>query len=82
MPENVPKQENLPAGGLQGLNSFGRIGYGGPCPPPGNPHRYFFRLYAMDTTLSLKAGASKGKVLAAAKGHILGEAQVMGRFKR
>lgn len=82
VPENVPKQGSVPAGGLQGLNSFGHIGYGGPCPPPGNPHHYYFRLYAMDTTLSLKAGASKGEVLAAAKGHILGEAHLMGRFGR
>ncbi len=82
MPENVPMQETLPTGGLQGLNSFGHIGYGGPCPPPGNPHHYFFRLYALDTTLSLKAGASKAEVLGAAKGHFLGEAQLMGRFKR
>jgi len=82
MPENAPKQERIPGGGRQGLNSFGHAGYGGPCPPPGKAHRYFFRLYALDTMLSLKPGASKEDVLAAAKGHILGEAQLMGRFKR
>lgn len=82
MPENVPKQGDVPGGGLQGLNSFGHIGYGGPCPPPGNPHHYFFRLYALDTMLSLKAGASKQDVLNAAKGHMLGQAHWMGLFAR
>jgi len=82
MPENVPKQDPLAGGGRQGLNSFGRIGYGGPCPPPGNAHRYFFRLYALDSLLSLKPGAARQDVLDAAKGHILGEIQLMGRFKR
>ncbi len=82
MDENMPKQAELPGGGLQGQNSFGRMGYGGPCPPPGNAHRYFFRLYALDTLLSLEPGAAKEDVLAAAKGHIVGEARLMGRFKR
>lgn len=82
MYENTPKQGELPNGGLQGMNSFGSVGYGGPCPPPGRAHRYFFRLYALDSVLDLKAGAAKAGVLAALKGHILGEAQLMGRFKR
>lgn len=80
--ENVPKAERVPGGGVQGRNSFGRIGYGGPCPPPGKAHRYYFKLYALDTLLHLRAGAEKAKVLAAAQGHVLGEAQIMGRFKR
>ena len=79
---NRPKGDTLPGGGLQGTTSFGSAGYGGPCPPPGPAHRYFFRLYALDTVLSLKAGAAKREVLAAMKGHILAEAQLMGRFKR
>ena len=82
MDENQPKQTQLPNGGLQGLSSFGRVGYGGPCPPPGPAHRYFFRLYALDTVLSLEPGAGKQQVLDAMKGHILGQAQLMGRFKR
>jgi len=82
MDENTPKQGELPNGGFQGTSSFGSVGYGGPCPPPGRAHRYFFRLYALDTVLALKAGATKAGVLAALKGHILGEAQLMGRFKR
>ena len=82
MNENTPKQGELPTGGMQGTSSFGSVGYGGPCPPPGKAHRYFFRLYALDTVLNLQAGAHKSEVLAALKGHVLGEAQLMGRFKR
>jgi Raf kinase inhibitor-like YbhB/YbcL family protein len=82
MEENVPKQDELANGGLQGLTSFGSVGYGGPCPPPGKAHRYFFRLYALDTVLSLKTGATREDVVAALKGHTLGEAQLMGRYKR
>jgi Raf kinase inhibitor-like YbhB/YbcL family protein len=82
MEENAPKQDELTNGGLQGMTSFGSVGYGGPCPPPGKPHRYFFKLYALDTMLSLKPGASREEVVTALKGHTLGEAQLMGRFKR
>lgn len=82
MPENVAKQDHVPGGGLQGVNSFGHAGYGGPCPPPGSAHRYFFRLYALDTVLNLKPGADRQEVLAAAKGHVLGKTHLMGRFKR
>ncbi|MEJ2009812.1 MAG: YbhB/YbcL family Raf kinase inhibitor-like protein [Acidobacteriota bacterium] len=82
IPENVPKQDELPGGGLQGLNSFGKVGYGGPCPPPGKAHRYFFHLYALDTMLSLKAGAGKQEVLDAAKGHVRARTELMGRFGR
>ena len=77
-----PKGGNLPGGGLQGITSFGSAGYGGPCPPPGPAHRYFFRLYALDTMLSLKPAAAKQDVLRAMKGHILAKAELMGRFKR
>jgi len=80
--EGVAKQEQLPNGARQGRNDFGKIGYGGPCPPPGNPHRYFFKLYALDTKLNLKAGASKADVERAMKGHILGQAELMGRYGR
>jgi len=82
MEENTPKQDELSNGGLQGTTSFGSVGYGGPCPPPGKAHRYFFRLYALDAVLNLQAGATKADVLAALKGHVVGEAQLMGRFKR
>ncbi|HET7212259.1 MAG TPA: YbhB/YbcL family Raf kinase inhibitor-like protein [Terriglobia bacterium] len=82
MAENTPEQGELANGGLQGTSSFGSVGYGGPCPPPGKAHRYFFRLYALDTLLDLKAGANSPDVLAAMQGHVMGEAQLMGRFKR
>jgi Raf kinase inhibitor-like YbhB/YbcL family protein len=80
--ENVSKAEELPGGGRQGRNDFRRVGYGGPCPPPGKPHRYFFKLYALDSKLNLKPGATKGEVEAAMKGHILQQADLIGKFKR
>ena len=80
--EGVPAKEVVLDGALQGLNDFKRIGYGGPCPPPGKPHRYFFKLYALDKVLDLKARATKAHVSDACKGHILAEAQLMGLFGR
>ena len=79
--EAIPADEQLKDGSLQGRNSGGSIGYGGPCPPSGT-HRYFFKLYALDTLLSLKAGASKEALLKAMDGHILGHTQLMGTFSR
>ena len=81
LPEGVPKQEQA-ANGAQGKNSSGKIGYGGPCPPPGKPHRYFFKLYALDSKLSLKPGARKPEVEAAMKGHVLAQAELMGKYGR
>lgn len=80
--EGVAKQEQLTDGGLQGRNDFRKIGYGGPCPPPGKPHRYYFKLYALDTKLELNAGSSKADVESAMKGHVLAEAELIGRFGR
>ena len=80
--ENVSKVDELPGGGRQGRNDFKRIGYGGPCPPPGKPHRYFFKLYAVDRKLDLKAGASKQEVEQALQGHTLAKAELMGKYKR
>ncbi len=82
LPEGIPPKDSLPDGTRQGLNDFRRIGYGGPCPPPGKPHRYFFKLYALDTMLSMKPKATKVEVLAACKNHVLAEAQLMGRYAR
>ncbi len=81
LPEGVPK-EGETRYGKQGLNDFGRIGYGGPCPPPGKPHRYFFKLYALDTVLNLKPGLKRGEVLAAIKGHVIAQAELMGTYGR
>ena len=80
--ENVAKQEELPNGARQGRNDFRRIGYGGPCPPPGPAHRYFFKLYALDQKLGLKAGATKADVEKAMKGHVLAQGELMGRYGR
>jgi hypothetical protein len=68
--------------GIDGKNSWGKTGYGGPCPPKGKSHRYFFKLYALDTALSLPTGASKAEVEKAMQGHILGQGQLMGRYAR
>lgn len=80
--EGVAKQDQLASGARQGRNDFGKIGYGGPCPPAGNPHRYFFKLYALDAKLGLKAGATKAEVERAMKGHILAQAELMGTYGR
>jgi len=83
LPEGVPKVGELTGGGgRQGTNDFPKIGYGGPCPPPGKPHRYFFKLYALDTKLNLKAGASKQDVEQSMQNHILGKAELMGKYGR
>ncbi len=81
LPEGVPKTDSA-AGAVQGRNDFGKIGYGGPCPPPGKPHRYFFKLYALDSTLDLKAGAKKPEVEKAMQGHILAQSELMGTYQR
>ena len=80
--EGVRKDEQLPDGTLQGRNDFRKIGYNGPCPPPGKPHRYFFKLYALDTKLSLKAGSTKSEVESAMQGHILAQGEWLGRYGR
>lgn len=79
--ENITKSADPPSGGKQGINDFGKAGYGGPC-PPGGTHRYFFRLYALDAVLGLPAGTGKQKLLKVMEGHVLGQAQLMGKYKR
>jgi hypothetical protein len=79
---DTPKSQFLPGGAKQGMNDFRRLGYGGPLPPPGKAHRYFFKLYALDKALDLKSGATKKEVEAAMKGHILAEGQLMGTYQR
>lgn len=80
--EGVAKQEQLANGARQGRNDFGKIGYGGPCPPSGDAHRYFFKLYALDAKLNLKAGATKPDVEGAMKGRILAHAEMIGKYGR
>jgi Raf kinase inhibitor-like YbhB/YbcL family protein len=82
LPEGIEKQEQLSNGARQGRNDFGRIGYAGPCPPPGKPHRYFFKLYALDTKLDLNAAIRKADLERAMKGHILGHAELIGKYGR
>jgi Raf kinase inhibitor-like YbhB/YbcL family protein len=82
LPMGVQKVQNLGDGTRQGRNDFGRIGYGGPCPPPGPAHRYFFRLYALDTQLNLSPGATRDQLEAAMQGHILAQAELVARYGR
>lgn len=67
---------------IQGENGFGNIFYGGPCPPPGKPHRYYFKLFAIDKMLTLKEGSSKHEVETAIKGHVLAQAVLIGLYQR
>jgi Raf kinase inhibitor-like YbhB/YbcL family protein len=80
--EGVPASDTLPGGARQGINDFRRAGYGGPCPPRGSPHRYFFRLYALEAPLDLPPRASKQDLLRAMEGHVLGQGELMGTYRR
>jgi len=82
LPQGIPKREQLEDGSRQGRNSFKKIGYNGPCPPGGQTHRYFFRLFALDGKLDVAAGASSGQLDTAMQGHVLGKAEYMGTFHR
>ncbi|MGA7915779.1 MAG: YbhB/YbcL family Raf kinase inhibitor-like protein [Candidatus Acidiferrales bacterium] len=78
--EAVPRDKKLRDGSLQGKNDHGKIGYSGPCPPHGAVHHYFFKLYALDEVTTLKPKATKPQLEQAMKDHILGKAQLIGRF--
>ena len=80
--ENTPKTESLANGAKQGMNDFQQVGYGGPCPPPGPAHRYFFRLYALDRVFELKSKANRQQLLAAIQSHTIAEAELVGRYQR
>jgi len=82
LPAAVPKNKTLDDGSLQGKNDFGRIGYNGPCPPPGKAHRYFFKVYALDTTSGLKSGATKSQLETAMSGHIIAQGEMIGKYGR
>ena len=81
LPEALPAHGEA-RGARQGRNDFGKSGYGGPCPPPGTRHRYYFKLYAVDRLLDVPSGLSRAEVEKALRGHVLGQAEVMGRFRR
>ena len=80
--EGLRKDAELSDGSKQGHNDFRKTGYNGPCPPAGKPHRYYFKLYALDTKLDLQPGANKKELEATMKGHILAQAEWMGRYGR
>jgi Raf kinase inhibitor-like YbhB/YbcL family protein len=81
--EGLPKDAVVSIGARQGTNSFGDVGYGGACPPPGDrEHRYFFKLYALDTDLAVQPSASKEQLLDAMRDHVLAEAQLLAKYKR
>ena len=82
LPEGVEKSQFITGNAMQGLNDFHRLGYGGPCPPSGKPHRYFFKIYALDTMLNLTPGLTKRELLQATNGHVLAEGQLMGTYQR
>ncbi len=81
-PEGLAKTPTLPGTGVQGNADFRRPGYGGPCPPKGKPHHYYFRLYALDSLLNLPAGAKRSDVDKAMQGHILASGQLIGTYGR
>jgi len=81
LPEGVSAVDKTPYG-LQGVNDYGQIGYGGPSPPPGSKHRYIFLLLALDTELNLKPGASIDEVLKACEGHVIAYAELLGYYGR
>ena len=78
----MPLKPELPSGARQGLNDFGEVGYGGPCPPPGKPHRYFFRLHALDAALNVPPAAKRAELEAAMQGHVLATGTLMGTYER
>ena len=86
LPEGLAKKERLDSGAAHGacwgVKSFSRVGYHGPCPPPGSAHRYYFKLYALDKRLGLAPRATKAEVLKAMEGHVLAEGQLIGTYQR
>ena len=82
LPENVARDAKLPGHAGQGLNDYNRVGYDGPCPPPGQTHRYFFKVFALDTRLALDATARKKDLVRAMQGHILAQGPLAGAYTR
>ncbi len=82
LPASILTTDTLPNGARQGSNDFGKIGYGGPCPPRGRAHRYVFKIYALDTMLNLEPGAMRRMLISAIAGHILGEGELTALYGR
>ncbi|MCX7623238.1 MAG: YbhB/YbcL family Raf kinase inhibitor-like protein [Thermomicrobium sp.] len=82
LPSGVPPQPTLSDGARQGRNDFGTLGYRGPCPPPSLPHRYVFRLYALDAPTGLPPGVRRDEVLRRIEGHVLGVGELVGTYRR
>jgi Raf kinase inhibitor-like YbhB/YbcL family protein len=84
IPENIPKTPfvTFPFKAVQGINSFGKIGYNGPCPPRGQTHRYFFKVYGLDTNLDLAAGATKDQLVRAMEGHVVQYGETYVTYRR
>ena len=81
LPEAVPAGNKILEGGLQGINDFKQLAYGGPC-PPGGTHRYFFKIYALDRMLNLQPGATKSELEVVMKGHVIDRGELMGYYSR
>lgn len=82
LPENIVRERALKNQAKQGTNDFGKIGYNGPSPPPGKPHRYFFHVYALDMLLGAQAGLTKDQLVKAMRGHVLAEGELIGTYGR
>ena len=80
LPKDIPTARELADESRHGINSYGKIGYDGPCPPSGS-HRYFFKIYALDTMLDLESGVTKSDVIVAMNGHILRQAELVGIYR-
>ena len=82
LPENVARNAALPGDAVQGVNDYDRVGYDGPCPPPGRPHRYHFKVFALDARLALDTGACKADLMKAMSGHVLAQGELVGTYAR
>jgi Raf kinase inhibitor-like YbhB/YbcL family protein len=82
LPEHVARDAALPGGAIQGVNDYGRNGYDGPCPPPGQTHRYHFKVFALDARLDLAPASRKADLVRAMRGHVLAQGEVVGTYAR
>jgi len=80
--ENITKQDPLPNGARQGINGAKQMGYTGPCPPPGKPHHYHFRLFALDAMVNIPGDVTRDKLMSAIQPHILAQGEIVGLYQR